>query len=253
MLSACTTTSYLSGQKNGQYSENFGLSASTAQILNLSSDSEEADFLSGDIILARASMSGDSAIQTSTILAMVAASDAACEDYLSGMVTASNSVSSFLGVTTLGLTSAAAVSSPQRSINLLSGIASFTGGTEKELTDTVLGGKSPHLIYKAVKAIRKKERSRIITLATNGGFELAAIEMADYHAQCGPTVGINALEEAVSIVDQGATEDGAAEAAKESKTYEETAAVFALSQEKAAAIEYERAQAEAQRFTTENP
>lgn len=208
LLSACATPSYISGKKGEQYANKFGLSSDTLASLKLSNS--DAGFVPGDTVLALAAGQSDSGKRAATIIAMISASDAACEDYMAGVVASSNSIISTLGITTLGLTSAAAVTSPTRSANLLSGIASFTGGSEKELSDTVLAGNSPQLIYKAVKAVRKKERSRLINLLSQNdiGFALAAVDMADYHAQCGPTIGVNALEEAVSIADQNAIADG---------------------------------------------
>jgi len=94
---------------------------------------------------------------------------------------------------------------------LLSGVAGFATGTEKQLASTVLGGKSPALIYKAVSASRRKERSRIVTLYSASGFHIAAAELADYHALCGPTVGVNALEDAVNKAAIDAPKEGVAE------------------------------------------
>jgi len=48
-------------------------------------------------------------------------------------------------------------------------------------------------------------------LYSASGFHIAAAELADYHALCGPTVGVNALEDAVNKAAIDAPKEGVAE------------------------------------------
>lgn len=207
LMAACTTQSYLTGGESKKYASSFVLPTDTANVLRLTAENRTAS-----AALAQASLSNDRAIQEATLLALFSVSDKSCETYMSGMITTSNSVSSGLSITSLALSSAASLTSPTRSANLLSGISTFAGGTEKQLSDTVLSGKSPSLLYRAVMGVRKKERSRILKLFEDGTFGKAAIEMEYYHSQCGPTIGINALEEAVDDAIKDAPEKGNEEA-----------------------------------------
>ena len=207
ILSGCTTSNYLRGKESKDYTASLKLDATTASSLGFANDE-----LSAQAAIATAMRSGDNDTIQATFLTLVSTSDKACEKYMSGMITASNSVTSSLNITGLALSSAASLTSPTRSANLLSGLSTFAGGTEKQLSDTVLGGKAPPLLYRAVMALRKKERSKIATLVGQNQFALAAVELEPYHAQCGPTIGINALDESVENSSQNALEDGFTEA-----------------------------------------
>ncbi|MFN7163300.1 MAG: hypothetical protein ACK4P2_00635 [Hyphomonas sp.] len=210
--SGCTTSSYLSGKRAEVYANSFALSAEAASSLGW--DARET---SAQTAIIKASK--DSASQPGVLLGLLNASDTACERYMAGMITSSNTLKSVLGVSSLGLSSAASLSSPTRSANILSGIAGFATGTDQQLSTTILGGKSTALIYKAVFGVRKKERARIIGMYESANFALAAADLADYHAQCGPTVGINALEEAVDKATRDATSEGSSQGAKDGERF----------------------------------
>ena len=120
---ACTTSSYLSGQKSNAYQKEFVLSAETVTVIGIGDD----DMTIPTAVSAALSNGGDA--PAATLLAILSSSDVACEDYMSGMVTSSNTVISILGISNLALSGAASLTSPTRSANLLSGVATFAGGT----------------------------------------------------------------------------------------------------------------------------
>ncbi len=218
LLISCTAAPYISGKKTSNYPDKLFLKEDTAKLIGLIDRTTEVKQEPINQISASAALSAaankDHVIQKSTIIALIAQSDMACEKYMAGIVTATNTVSSGLNIASLGFSSAASISAPIRSANILSGLSTFAGGTEDSLRRTVLGGKSPLLIYKSVMALRKKERSRImgLLLQTNGSYFLAATEITPYHHKCGATVGINALEEAVDNADAKAGSEGKEEA-----------------------------------------
>jgi tetrahydromethanopterin S-methyltransferase subunit D len=216
VCSACTTSSYLSGKQAELYANSFKLSAETATAMGWGSVDLSAQTA---IVMA----SSNPAAERAVLLALINASDTSCERYMAGMITSSNTLKSVLGVSSLGLSSAASLSAPTRSANILSGVAGFATGTDQQLSNTLLGGKSTALIYKAVSAARKKERSRIMGIYESGNFALASAELADYHALCGPTVGVNALEEAVEKANSDAAADGADEGMKVIEQYKANA------------------------------
>ena len=210
LVAGCQTATYLKGSVADKYAEKFVISAATSDALGFGHIETQPD-----TAMTKATLSGDQLIQSATVLALLSTSDVACEEYMAGMITASNTVISGLGIANLALSGAASLTSPTRSANLLSGLATFAGGTEKELSDTALGGKSPALLYKSVMALRKKERAKILALLTTAPFALSTSDLTSYHGKCGPTVGINALEQAVDKASNDAGQDGKEEAKEE--------------------------------------
>lgn len=203
-VAGCTSISDATVNKRAKvYSASFELSSDTAAALGFDTKGKA---LAADTAIALAT--SDSSNQPGVVLALLNVSDRACEEYMARTIVQSNAVSSALGVSSLALSTAAALSTPTRSANTLSGIAGFATGTEKQLSSTILGGKSPALLYKAVTAVRTKERSRILALYQAGGYHLAAAELMNYHALCGPTVGLNALDDAVNKAVTDAPKDG---------------------------------------------
>lgn len=204
LCSACTTPRYLSGKQAEVYAESFKLSGASANALGWGDEEIQAQTA---IVKATQTPSAERGV----LLGLMNASDTACEKYMAGLITSSNTLKSVLGVTSFGLSTAATLSSPTRSANILSGVSTFATGTDERLSNTVLGGKSAALIYKSVSAVRRKERNRIWSIFEGGNFGLASSELADYHALCGPTVGINALEEAVDKANTDAPVSGQTE------------------------------------------
>ena len=123
-----------------------------------------------------------------------------------------------LGVSGLFLSGAASLTSPVENANLLSGVSTFLNGTSSELSQTVLGGKTPDILYRAVMAARAEERERLIALLNNTQFgerapDIALSQVQGYHGMCGPIVGLNALSAGVEKAQANAAKEGQTKAA----------------------------------------
>jgi len=158
----------------------------------------------------------NSATQRSAMTALLNASDAKCKVVMVDVLNIGKSTQSVLGISALGLSTAGGLSSPTRSANILSGLASFVIGTEDELKDTILGGNDPNLIYDAVWTGRAILRSKIMTLLneelgteTDGVVATRAFsEIEAYDNACGVTDGENTLRAALQNQFRQAREEG---------------------------------------------
>lgn len=157
------------------------------------------------------------AIATATATALIMTSDRICEIYMADFLLKSRSVSGGLRLGSLAFSTAAGVSTPVRSANVLSAISSLMSGSEEKLTETVLGKKAPELIYRSVMSIRTRERTRLLILLGSADLNESASgivlsQISDYHNQCGPTVGINGFEQAVQASANTAATEGKTDA-----------------------------------------
>lgn len=143
--------------------------------------------------------------------ALINNSDAACEAYMANSIAQSNWVTSSLSVSNIALSTAASVATPARSANLLGGLSSLADGTETRLTERVLDGAAPHLIYRSVMSARERERTALTLLLVNPRTAQSALnQLASYHSLCGVTVGINELNSAVDEAEKQASDKGEA-------------------------------------------
>lgn len=150
------------------------------------------------------------------IFALISRSDEACEKYMADAIVQANGSSSVLNVSSLALTGLAGTLKPLNTAQALAAGATFATGTETYLSTKVLGGNAPALIYKSVMAERTRERSRMTQLMGLGADPLMiAADVQNYHNMCGVTVGINALNTAVTEAEAGAESAGAEKAAIE--------------------------------------
>jgi hypothetical protein len=131
---------------------------------------------------------------------LIAQSDRLCEDYLTGVSVVRNGYATGLGVGALSFSAAGGVTTPVRSANLLSAIASLLTGANTNVSSTLFGGREYPLIYAAVKTGRRAQRDRIITEIekSNGDYStwgyhsiLALVE--GYHSDCGVNYGLQRM------------------------------------------------------------
>lgn len=157
------------------------------------------------------------------IFALISRSDEACEKYMADAIVQANGSSSILTVGSLALTGLAGTLKPINTSQALAAGATFATGTETYLSTKVLGGNAPALIYKSVMAERTRERSRMTQLMGLGADPLmVAVDVQNYHNMCGVTVGINALNTAVTEAEAGAESAGAKKAEVERTYFEES-------------------------------
>lgn len=202
-----------------RYETALGLSASAKIVLNNLDHPQLGNDPSGDAILlyttAINSTNADRSqrIEKATAYALIMNSDALCEKYMVDFLKDSKSTVSMLQITSLGFSTSASLLKPASSANLLSGLSSFTSGTEEKLKKTVLGDREPELLYRAVMAERSRERTRLLTLLGSNISEgnTAGVVMSqinDYHAKCGMNFGIISLSTSVDAAAEKAAQDG---------------------------------------------
>jgi hypothetical protein len=203
-------------RRTGDYARALKLSPAALKVLSSTASEALPENAPNDavlIYLAKRSPEAnrENSIASATAKALIMNSDLLCERYMADFILKSRVTSNGLRLGSLSLTTAAGVTTPVRSANLLSGIATFLSGSEEKLTQSVLGSKTPELLYRTVMSIRTRERTRLLTLLRSDVLagespSIVLGQIADYHNQCGPTVGINGLEQAVQdTANQAAT------------------------------------------------
>lgn len=149
----------------------------------------------------------DGDLRRELVFALIADSNAKCDNYLVGLAGIQNSYDAGLNLGRSALTTAAGLSSPQRSANLLAGVASFLGATREEITNNVFGGKDIEVLTSAVKAGRATEEAILVGRARAGDFDRwdatsVLREIHSYDQNCGISYGLRKLQESV-VVAQG--------------------------------------------------
>ena len=158
---------------------------------------------------ARESQGGqyDGALRRELLYSLVAESNAKCDNYLVGLAGIQNSYDTGLNLGRSALTTAAGLSSPERSANMLAAFATFLGSTNEEITSNVFGGKDIEVLTSAVKGGRATEEAILFSRARDGDFDRwdATSVLREVHAydqNCGISYGLRKLQEAV-VVAQG--------------------------------------------------
>lgn len=220
-LPACATTNHLS-RSSGKYADALALSSQAQEILGLEHPvlptASPNDALIIYLAKMRPASERDVAVAKATAMALLMNSDALCERYMADFMLKSRTTTSVLKVTSLGLSTAAGITEPVSSANTLAALSAFASGSEEKLTSTVMANNSPELLYRAVMAERTRERTRLLTLLADDSLGMTAptvvlAQVADYHARCGPTIGINSLSASVQQATNAAPEKGAQDAA----------------------------------------
>lgn len=144
---------------------------------------------------------------------MLALSDVECEDYLIGVSVAANNTEAGLGLAGLALSTASAVSTPERSSKLLAQLSALTGTSATALGDTVFAGRDFQVIYSAIQTGRRRDRERLFAQVKNRelddwGYQSLIAAVTPYHLNCGLTYGLQQITEAVE--EQARRQDGGA-------------------------------------------
>lgn len=204
-VAGCTTTDI--SRSRGGYAGKLALSNEAQTVLNSATADLPPESPSDALLIYLAQRTPDATLRRRAVAdaaarALILNSDLICERYMAAVIKRVRTTKSVLGVSGLALSGAAGVTTPVRSANLLSALSAFSSSADAKLTTTVLADKAPELLYKAVMAQRTQERSRLLTLLVNAELGESApgvvmAQLADYHNRCGPTVGINGLEDSV--------------------------------------------------------
>ena len=133
---------------------------------------------------------------------MIKASDDACHQYLIDITRTEKSVRTGLGALGLLLSSAAGLSTPVESANILSGVSAAAQGLESELSDTILGGEDGYILAQAVKHGRTVERAKLIAMLeeveNNKTYISFISEFSNYHDNCGISYGQQIIRKALN-------------------------------------------------------
>jgi len=215
-LQGCATTKSEISRSSGGYSSSLKLSQQAQDVINSAPNLKLPDNSPSDAVLIYLALRKSASkveLDRATALALIHNSDMICEHYMADFMLKSRTTSSTLQITSLGFSSLASVTEPAKSANILAGLSAFATGAEEKLKKTVQADKAPELLYKAVMAERSRERNRLLTLLQSEALGDSAPAMvigqiADYHSRCGPTVGINALGNAVDSTSQAAPAEG---------------------------------------------
>lgn len=132
--------------------------------------------------------------------ALLDQSDVSCLDYLIGLSKTNNTIASSLDITSLSLSSIAAVIKPEGTAAALSTTSAISGNVKQTLATNVLGGKQFSLLYDAVINGRKVERKAMEDKIDRGDFtdrsaESILASMQPYHFDCGINFGLHYLNE----------------------------------------------------------
>lgn len=136
------------------------------------------------------------------VFALARESDVRCENYLVGVSAVSNEVRSTLDIGGLALGTAGALATPERSANLLSGLATFTGNSRNALSQTVFGGRDFPIIYAAIRNGRRSQRDTLFDAANRGTFDdwgpqSILAYLTGYDLDCGVNYGLQQIANAV--------------------------------------------------------
>lgn len=177
------------------------LSAQTVRSLEISHSGDEPLEASA-VLAARASASPDDRLDRTAAMLLITESDRLCDEYFASIMTTANTTRAALSLAALGTSTAAGLSSPQRSANLLAGISTFFTGTQSTLEETILESQSTRALQSAVRAKRIEMRTELTqrVLASDGEAALALIagHIQDYHSRCGLAYGLDAISEVVT-------------------------------------------------------
>ncbi len=221
ILGACATTGTAISRSEGEYANRLVLSEEAKSVLrSQGAVLPERAPLDAVVIYLAKSVPGETSrkeVNKATARALIMTSDAACEQYMASFLFKARTTTSVLGVSSLALSTAAGVTTPVESANLLSALSAFTIGAQDRLTKTIVADKAPELLYKSVMAVRAQERARLLTLLESRDLGDAApdvvmAQLAEYHGRCGPTVGINGLTDSVQVTADRADKTGADQA-----------------------------------------
>lgn len=146
----------------------------------------------------------DGDLRRELLYSLIADSNAKCDNYLVGLAGIQNSYDTGLNLGRTALVTAAGLSSPERSANLLAALAGFFGSTREEITNNVFGGKDIEVLSGAVMAGRATEEAILASRASAGAFDRwdATSVLREVHAydqNCGISYGIRQLQEAVVV------------------------------------------------------
>lgn len=223
-LAGCATTGSGTGAnagRTGQYADWLGLSTQAQKVLK--PGEQLPDRSPNDAVLifmaqqTKDEVARERAVQEATARALIMNSDTHCEVYMSDFLLKARSTTAVMSVAGLALSGAAGVTTPVRSANILSALSTFANGSQDRLNKAILSDRAPELLYKAVMAERSRERARLLALLVSKDLGAKApgvvlAQIADYHARCGPTVGINSLTDSVLGAANSADADGTAAA-----------------------------------------
>ena len=216
-LAGCATTDSGLSRSTGSYASKLALSRDAKAVL-MDAAAGLTDSAPNDAVLIYLAQRSpedvrQQAVARATARALMMNSDSLCEQYMADFILKSRTTTSILGVSSIALSGAAGVTTPVRSANLLAALSAFTSSAQDKLSKTVLGEKTPELLYKAVMAERSQERSRLLALLQSGALGesspgVVLAQLADYHGRCGPTVGINSLTNSVQGAADRAAKNG---------------------------------------------
>lgn len=183
------------------------LSADTVRSLQIS-HSGDTPLEASAVLAARAGAPRNDRLDKTTAMLLITESDRMCDEYFASMTTTANTTRAALSLAALGTSTAAGLSAPQRSANLLAGISTFFTGTQSTLEETILESQSTRALQSAVRSKRTEMRSELSQriLASNGETALALISahIQDYHSRCGLSYGLDAITEVVTESVNGA-------------------------------------------------
>ncbi|WP_440958349.1 hypothetical protein ACFELO_13805 [Oceanicaulis sp. LC35] len=187
------------------------LSADTVRSLQIS-HSGDAPLEASAVLAARASAARNDRLDKTTAMLLITESDRMCDEYFASMTTTANTTRAALSLAALGTSTAAGLSSPQRSANLLAGISTFFTGTQSTLEETILESQSTRALQSAVRSKRTEMRSelsqRILATDGEGALTLISAHIQDYHSRCGLAYGLDAITEVVTESVNGAETRG---------------------------------------------
>ena len=141
------------------------------------------------------------------VATLLAVSDVRCENYLVGVGVYANGTRAGFDITSLALSTAGGVATPEESANLLSALSTFAGGARDSLANTVFAGRDYPVLYAAIRNGRRAQRDRYLDAAHDGDFDtwshssITAL-MTSYDVDCGINYGLQLISDAVSA--QGA-------------------------------------------------
>lgn len=153
----------------------------------------------------------DGDLRRELLYSLIADSNAKCDNYLVGLAGIQNSYDTGLNLGRAALTTAAGLSSPQRSANILAAVATFFGSANEEITNNVFGGKDIEVLISAVKSSRAIEHAILLSRAQAREFDRwdATSVLREVHAydqNCGISYGLLKLQEAVVIAERSEAE-----------------------------------------------
>ncbi|WP_273144260.1 hypothetical protein [Oceanicaulis alexandrii] len=177
------------------------LSAETARSLQINHTGDEPLEASA-VLAARASAPRNDRLDRATAMLLISESDRQCDEYFASITTTANTTRASLSLVALGTSTAAGLSAPQRSANLLAGISTFFTGAQSTLEDTILESQSTRTLQSAVRSRRTEMRTelsqRILASDGEGALTLISGHIQDYHARCGLAYGLDAVSEVVT-------------------------------------------------------